>query len=105
MAKEEKKKDVFFRIVEMRDGLKEGITSIEKTINGQNDLIEFLKTAPENKFKDLIIDLISQNENLKQQKEDLEKKYENINKVVEECENDEVKKSFVSEILQTFIKF
>ena len=62
------KKDEFYKIIEMRDGFKDGIDSLTKTIDGQNELIEFLKTAPENKFKDTVIDLISQNEQFKQQK-------------------------------------
>ena len=98
-------KDVFYKIVEMRDGIKDGIDSIDKTLKGQDELIEFLKTEPENKFKDLIIDLISQNEKMKTQKDEMQVKLEKINSVVEKCESDESAKEFVNDILYTFVRF
>lgn len=103
MANEKEEKDLLYRVIEMRDGMKDSIDNLDKLIPEQNELIDYLKK--DERFKNTVIDLIQQNEKLKMNKDELITKKERLDKIIETCQNDASMKDFLTELLSVLVRF
>lgn len=103
-VKKEKKVEPYFKIVEMKDSIEESISNLNKVIESQNGLIEYLKKAPNNEFKDTVIELIQSNENFKLQVKTLEDKLQKITNILNKCDEDEEYKKFFNLTMSTFLR-
>ena len=103
VEKQEKKNDLLYTVIEMRDGLQDSVENLDKLIPSQNDLIEYIKK--DNRFKDTTIELIQQNEKLKMQRDEMAAKKQRLDKIIEICEKDPAMKAFLTEILSCLVRF